>query len=121
MLDFGAGSVDGWLAKLVACELGIATSSLLDIGARELTVGSRRVPLTPREFDTLNVLVQHTGNVVHRDELLTNVWGDDTDVASNVVDVVVRSLRKKLAERANAIETISGIGYRLRDGEAAKR
>jgi Transcriptional regulatory protein, C terminal len=121
MVDFGAGSVDGWLAKLVAFELGIATSSLLDVGARELTVGSRRVPLTPREFDTLHVLVEHTGNVVPREALLTNVWGDDTDVESNVVDVVVRSLRKKLADRANAIETISGIGYRFREGEPAKR
>jgi DNA-binding response OmpR family regulator len=63
--------------------------------------------------------VQRAGDVVHRDDLLTGVWSDGTDVASNVVDVVIRSLRKKLGDRANVIETISGVGYRLRDEEAA--
>jgi hypothetical protein len=117
MLDFGSGSVDGWFAALVAAELGIATSSLLDIGARELVVGTRRAALTRREFDTLYYLVQRTGMVVDREEIVTDVWGDDADIASNVVDVVVRSLRKKLADRANVIETISGVGYRLRASE----
>jgi hypothetical protein len=119
MLDFGPGSVDGWLARLVAAELGIATNSLLDVGSRALLIGSRRAPLTRREFDTLHYLVERTGEVVHRDKLLADVWGDDADVASNVVDVVVRSLRKKLAERASVIETVSGIGYRLREEEPA--
>ncbi len=121
MLDFGPDSVDGWFAKLVAAELGIATSSLLDVGGRELVVGSRRASLTPREFDMFYYLVQHAGDVVHREALLADVWHDGSDVASNVVDVVVRSLRKKLGERANVIETISGVGYRLRDGAAATR
>jgi len=115
MLDFGPSSVDGWFASLVAAELGIATNTLLDVGSRALLVGSRRVPLTRREFDTLHCLVQRTGDVVHREKLLAEVWGDDADVASNVVDVVVRSLRKKLAERAHVIETVSGIGYRLHE------
>ncbi len=115
MLDFGPESVDGWLARLVAAELGIATSNLLDFGARELVIGSRRTSLTRREFDTLHYLLQHAGNAVNREDILSDVWGDSTDVASNVVDVVVRSLRKKLGERADLIETISGIGYRLRD------
>ncbi|HEY1726760.1 MAG TPA: winged helix-turn-helix domain-containing protein [Candidatus Baltobacteraceae bacterium] len=115
MLDFGPESVDGWFAKLVAAELGIATSSLLDFGARELVVGSRRTSLTRREFDTLHYLLQHAGNAVNREDILSDVWGESADVASNVVDVVVRSLRRKLGEHANLIETISGIGYRLRD------
>jgi Transcriptional regulatory protein, C terminal len=118
MLDFGPQSVDGWFARLVAAELGIATCSLLDVGARELVVGSRRAPLTRREFDTLQYLVQHAGNVVDREDILTGVWGDGADVASNVVDVVVGVLRKKLGERAGVIETISGVGYRFRDGGA---
>ncbi len=117
MLDFGPASVDGWFAKLVAAELGIATSGLLDVGARELVVGSRRSALTRREFDTLHYLVQRAGKAVHREEILSDVWGDAADVSSNVVDVVVRSLRKKLAERADVIETISGFGYRLCDVE----
>ncbi|HZO94878.1 MAG TPA: winged helix-turn-helix domain-containing protein [Candidatus Baltobacteraceae bacterium] len=115
MLDFGPGSVDGWLARLVAAELGIAASEILDVASRELVVGARRAALSPREFDTLYWLVRHAGEVVAREDLLAGVWGDDADVASNVVDVVVRSLRKKLGERAHVIETVSGIGYRFRD------
>jgi hypothetical protein len=118
MLDFGPESVDGWLGKLVAAELGIPTSNLLDVGGRELIIGSRRAPLTRREFDTFYYLVERAGNVVDREELLADVWSDGSDVASNVVDVVVRSLRKKLGDRAHVIETISGIGYRLRDEKA---
>ena len=118
MLDFGPESVDGWFARLVAAELGIATSSLLDVGGRELVVGLRRAPLTRREFDTFYYFVQRAGDVVHREDLLNDVWRDGTEVGSNVVDVVVRSLRKKLGDRANVIETISGIGYRLREEQA---
>jgi DNA-binding response OmpR family regulator len=114
MLDFGPDSVDGWFAQLVAAELGIVTNRLLDVGARELISGGQREPLTRREFDTMHYLLQHTGEVVRRDEIISDVWGEDADVASNVVDVVVRALRKKLSGRAHLIETISGVGYRLR-------
>jgi Transcriptional regulatory protein, C terminal len=117
MLDFGPDSVDGWFAQLVAAELGIVTSKLLDVGARELICGARREPLTRREFDTMHYLLQHTGEIVHRDDIIFNVWGEGADVASNVVDVVVRALRKKLDQRANLIETISGVGYRLRNDD----
>lgn len=114
LLNFGPASVDGWLAKLVAAELGVATSEFLDIGAREIVVGSRRAPLTPREFKTLHYLVQHTGTVVPRENVLAEVWGSDSEIASNVVDSVIRSLRKKLGERATAIETVARVGYRFR-------
>jgi DNA-binding response OmpR family regulator len=90
------------------------TSRLLDVGARELVSGARREPLTRREFDTMHYLLQHTGEIVRRDDIIFNVWGEEADVASNVVDVVVRALRKKLDQRAALIETISGVGYRLR-------
>jgi hypothetical protein len=115
MLDFGPGSVDGWFAKLVAAELGIVSSDLLDLGARELVVGSRREALTPREFETFQYLVQRVGSVVRREDVLSDVWGTEAEVGSNVVDVVIRSLRKKLGERANTIETVSGLGYRFRE------
>jgi hypothetical protein len=115
MLDFGPGSVDGWFARLVAAELGIATSSLLDLGSRELVVDSQRVPLTRREFATFYYLVQREGTAVRREDLLHDVWGDGADVGSNVVDVTVRSLRKKLDKHAHVIETISGFGYRFRN------
>jgi DNA-binding response OmpR family regulator len=90
--------------------LGIATSSILDLGAREVIAGSKRASLTRREFDTP---YYRSGDVVERDDILNDVWGHEADVASNVVDVTIRSLRKKLRERSSLIETIFDIGYRV--------
>ena len=118
MLDFGPASVDGWFERLVARELGIATSGILDLGAREMIAGSHRVALTRREFDTLYYLIQRSGDVVGREDILNDVWGDNADVGSNVVDVTIRSLRKKLKERSSLIETVSGIGYRVSSDHA---
>jgi hypothetical protein len=113
MLDFGPSSVDGWLTKLAARELLIADDSILDPVERQLVVGGRRVDLTRLEFELLDYLYQHQGKVVGRSNLLRDVWGY-SHVGSNVIDTVVRSLRKKLGERASMIETVRGRGYRLR-------
>ena len=116
LLDLGPGSVDGWLAGLVAAELGIAEDhGILDVAARELVLGGRRVGLTPLEFGVMQHLTTHESRVVSRAELLADVWGYDYEGGSNVVDVVVRSLRKKLADRAELIEAVRGVGYRLRE------
>ena len=114
MLDFGPSSVDGWLARLVAAELGIEDDGLLDSAARELVLNGRRVSLTKLEFGVMEYLQMHAGKAVSRVSLLENVWQQRYDGGSNVVDVVVRSLRKKLAGRASMIETVQGVGYRLR-------
>ncbi len=115
MLDFGPSSVDGWLARLVAAELGVAVDELLDVEARELVIDGRRLPLTPLEFSLVRYLYEHEGSAVSRDSLLRDVWGRMYDVGSNVVDVVVRSLRKKLGAHAGLIETVPGFGYRFRE------
>jgi hypothetical protein len=114
MLDFGPASVDGWLARLVASELGIENDGLLDSAARELALNGRRVSLTKLEFGVMEYLQMHAGKAVSRVSLLENVWQQQYDGGSNVVDVVVRSLRKKLGDRASVIETVQGLGYRLR-------
>ena len=62
----------------------------------------------------LDYLSQREGKAVPRAALLADVWGYAYEGGSNVVDVVVRSLRKKLGGRARAIETVSGVGYRYR-------
>lgn len=113
-LDFGPDSVDGWLRRLAAAELGIEAEppGLLDHDARELIVGDRRVPLTPRELGVLAHLERHLGEAVSRRELLEAVWRD-ADVASNVVDSVVYALRRKLGEHGERLETVRGFGYRL--------
>jgi hypothetical protein len=114
MLDFGPQSVDGWLAGLVATELGVEDEQLLDPDARELVFGGKRVPLTRREFAVMQLLTEHPGTAISRDTLLDKIWGADYDGGSNVVDAVVRLLRKKLDERASYIESVSGFGYRFR-------
>ena len=114
VLDLGPLSVDGWLAGLVAAELGVEEEPVLDSGDRELSLGDRHIPLTPRECAVLAYLWQRDGKVVARGDLLDEVWEPDYDGGSNVVDVVVRSLRRKLGDRASMIETVRGAGYRLR-------
>lgn len=114
-LDFGPGSVDGWLARLVAAELGVDDSQPLDEESRELTVGGRRVALTPLEFGVLQRLDAACGRPVSRSDLLRDVWGTEWAGGSNVVDVAVRSLRHKLGDRAGLVETVRGIGYRLQE------
>ena len=114
MLDFGPSSVDGWLARLVAAELGVEEKGLLDCAARELVLEEGRVSLSRLEFGVMEYLQQHEGEAISRVSLLQNVWEQSYDGGSNVVDVVIRALRKKLAGKASAIETVQGIGYRLR-------
>ena len=102
VLDMGAGSVDGWLAGLVPTELGIEPIELLDVDAHDPILDGRRVPLTQLEFEVMNYLSAHTGKVATRVALESEVWGYDYHGGSNVVDAVVKSLRKKLGERAGA-------------------
>jgi hypothetical protein len=113
VLDFGPSSVDGWLAKLAARELLIEEDSILDPVERQLVLDGQRVDLTRLEFEVLNYLLQREGKVVERAALLRDVWGT-TYIGSNVIEAVIRSLRKKLGKRASVIETVRSIGYRLR-------
>ncbi len=114
MLDFGPSSVDGWLARLVAEELGVEENGLLDSAARELALNGRRVSLSKLEFGVMEYLQRHAGEAIPRVTLLEKIWEQSYDGGSNVVDVVIRALRKKLAEKAFVIETVQGVGYRLR-------
>ena len=85
----------------------------LDLRARRATVGDRVVELTSREFALTEVFLRHPGQVLSREQLLSHVWGYDFDPGSNVVDVYVRYLRRKLGN--DVVETVRGMGYRLRD------
>jgi uncharacterized protein (DUF934 family) len=114
VLDFGPGSVDGWLARLVGAELGIDHERSLDSDSRELRVNGKAIALTPLEFGLFAHLRECEGRAVTRAELLREVWGTEFTGGSNVVDVVVRTLRRKLGPAAPALETVRGTGYRLR-------
>ena len=89
--------------------MGVLT---LDLAKREARIGERVTSLSDREFRLLHHLVEHAGEVVSRERLLSEVWGYHFDPGSNVVEVCVRRLRKKLGERA-PIETVRHAGYRL--------
>jgi hypothetical protein len=114
VLDFGPGSVDGWLATLVADELGIEEEPELDEDARELSVDGKPVRLTPLEYGLFRHLAEREGKTVTRRDLLREVWGTEYTGGSNVVDAAVRSLRRKLGPAAIVVETVRGSGYRLR-------
>ncbi len=79
-------------------------------------VGERSVELSAREFALLGYLIRHAGQVLTRQQILDAVWGAEPDVYSNVVDLYVHYLRRKLGEldRADALRTIRGVGYSLR-------
>jgi two-component system, OmpR family, copper resistance phosphate regulon response regulator CusR len=83
----------------------------LDLRTRRASVNGRTTELTAREFTMLEVLLRHADQVLSREQLLSHVWGYDYDPGSNVVDVYVGYLRKKLGQ--DAIETVRGMGYRL--------
>ncbi len=86
----------------------------LDLRSRRASVDGDVVELTAREFALLETFLRHPGQVLSREQLLSHVWGYDFDPGSNVVDVYVRYLRRKLGE--DVIETVRGMGYRLIDG-----
>jgi hypothetical protein len=112
--DFGPQLVPGWLSRLVDTELGFTTAPILNIEARELVMDNTHITLTPLEIHLMQCLVQCEGKAVSRDDLLNEVWGYDYEGGSNVIDRVVNSLRKKFGEQAKCIETVSGVGYKLR-------
>jgi two-component system response regulator MprA len=84
-----------------------------DLGAREVLRGRRRIELTVTEFELLACLIRNARRVLSRDALLRAVWGYDVPVETNVVDVHIGHLRRKLGEPA-LIKTVRGVGYMLR-------
>jgi DNA-binding response OmpR family regulator len=83
----------------------------LDLRTRRATVDGRTVELSAREFTMLEVFLRHPGQVLAREQLLSHVWGYDYDPGSNVVDVYVGYLRRKLGR--GRIMTVRGMGYAL--------
>ncbi|MBB5777670.1 response regulator transcription factor [Nonomuraea jabiensis] len=84
----------------------------LDLRTRRAYVGARAVDLSTREFALAEIFCRHPDQVLTREQLLSHVWGFDFDPGSNVVDVYVRYLRRKIG--ADRIETVRGTGYRMR-------
>lgn len=88
---------------------------ILNPGSRKVFMDGKEVKLTLKEFGILEYLMRHPNKVVTRDDILFNVWDFHFDSFSNVVDVHINHLRRKLAKgkRKNFLETIRGVGYRI--------
>lgn len=97
-------------AEATVLAVGTAT---LDLRTRRLIIDQRMIELTAREFALAEMFFRHPGQVLSREQLLSNVWGYAYDPGSNVVEVYVRYLRQKLGE--HRITTVRGMGYRLDD------
>ncbi len=99
-----------------ADQTGSATVShgrvTIDVMTREVHIGERSVELSAREFALLETLMHHAGQVLSQPQLLNQVWGYDRDTSSNVVEVYVGYIRKKLDR--DVVETVRGAGYRFR-------
>jgi two-component system phosphate regulon response regulator PhoB len=86
----------------------------LDVAGHRLEVEGEEVPLTATEFRLLKLLIERSGRVQTRGQLLSDVWGYAEDIDSRTVDTHIRRLRRKLGDEAERIETVIGVGYRLR-------
>jgi DNA-binding response OmpR family regulator len=84
----------------------------LDLKTREVRVGEALAILSDREFRLIGYLAEHAGQAVSRERLLSEVWGYGFDPGSNVVDVCVRRIRRRLGDES-PIETVRNVGYRL--------
>jgi DNA-binding response OmpR family regulator len=88
----------------------------LDLAAREVHVGGKPARLGPMEFKLLEYLARNAGVAVSRDQILSEVYGYDADIATDRVDLLVRRLRSKLGDHTDAgsiISAVPGFGYRL--------
>lgn len=127
-LDLGANDyvtkpfeIEELLARIRAClriktveqKLTVGTITV-DERTREVIVGDESVDLTPKEFDLLVFFLKNKGQALNREQIITNVWGYDYYGDTNVVDVYVRHLRKKL-NLSETLQTIRGVGYRLKE------
>jgi len=101
------------LAAYGDAELGIEPE-MLDTQSHELVLDGHRVKLTKLEFEVFRYLYTRKGTAVSRASLVEDVWGWK-HTGSNVIEAVMRTLRKKLGDKSESIETIRGLGYRFRN------
>ncbi len=86
----------------------------VDVKQHEVRVEDEIITLTLKEFQLLKLLMRNAGIVLTRDQLLEDIWGYDFDGETRTVDVHVRTLRQKLGEAGEYIETVRGVGYKMR-------
>jgi len=103
---------DGQEEKEVVASQGIR----IDRRRHQVSAGERNVQLTRSEFRLLETLLRQPGRAFERIELIESALGRDSFVLERTIDVHIRSLRQKLGDKANLIETVRGVGYRFHEG-----
>ena len=99
----------GHASALIACG-----PIAVDTAASKVTVGDAPLKLTSHEYRLISYLAHHAGAVVSRTELTEHLYDQDFDRDSNTIEVFVGRLRKKLGDHADRLETVRGLGYRMR-------
>lgn len=112
VLDLGPESAISWLSCMAARDLDLPATAV-DENARELRLDGERIALSKLECDVMRYLIEREGQAVARDTLLRDVWGYEWTGGSNVVDVAISGIRRKLGDRAGALQTVRGVGYRF--------
>ncbi len=107
VLRRSAGTSDGEEYSLAGIKINLKSHTV--------SVDSRPVLLTLKEFELLKMLIASKGTVLTRDLILDKIWGYDFDGETRTVDVHIRTLRSKLGEAGDLIETVRGVGYRIID------
>jgi len=90
----------------------------LHTNMRSVLVSGARLELTPREFQLLSALMRESGRVLSRLQLIRTVWGGDSQQAERVVDAHIKSIRRKLGDAGDCVETVRGVGYRYDEASA---
>ncbi|TWT29575.1 Phosphate regulon transcriptional regulatory protein PhoB [Posidoniimonas corsicana] len=101
-------------------EVIVSQGILIDRERHRCTAGDQPLDLTPSEFGLLETLLRQPGRVFSRSELIDSALGGDSLVLERTIDVHIRALRKKMGDHATLVETVRGIGYRLRDPTGAE-
>lgn len=96
-------------------ELNVLLAGKLELNLNEhtVTVSGKRVQLTLKEFEMLRLFMEHIGRVYTRDQLLSKIWGADYIGETRTVDVHIGTLRTKLEDCGDYIQTVRGVGYRM--------
>lgn len=100
--------------EIMPSQLSVGELSL-NTGGKELKIGDRTIPLTLREFSILEYFLRNPNQVLTREQILAHVWEFEFDSFSNVVDVHIKNLRKKLGNTyGKSLQTLRGLGYRFK-------
>jgi len=102
-------------------DAGFPETVAIQLNNASAWVGDRRLDLTPRELQLLSTLVRQSGRVLTREQLVLRVWGEDSDQSGRVVDAHVKSIRRKLGDARECLQTVRGVGYRFSEQGARLR